>query len=80
VHRNTNRKEIISKMRPCSRLYYFNVSFSFVFSDRTVFLCIHVDLTAALEMLDNHVFSKFGVLEFEVMKVLIELSALKLSH
>jgi hypothetical protein len=43
-------------------------------------LCIHVELTAALGRLDTSVFPKFVVLEFEVMKDLIVLSALKLSH
>ena len=27
VHRNTNRIEITNKMRPCSIIYYFNVSY-----------------------------------------------------
>jgi len=43
-------------------------------------LCIHVELTAALGRTHTSVFPKFVVLEFEVMKDLTVLSALKLSH
>ena len=44
------------------------------------FLCVHVELTAALGTPDTSVFSKFVFLEFEVLNALIVFSALKLSH